>query len=154
VYSHKILVTEIRNPARAFGAHGTHWRAIAFEKSQRRSAPMDRCKEYSCFALSFAGLGYIVLRLLTPFAPGGNAFGIAAHSPVLPPALNAIGAMAAIFAAARLLSFAVRRWRSQRLSAPLPQSAAASPLAVSRQFYRLPPPVKPRAHFGLRGVPR
>jgi hypothetical protein len=113
---------------------------------------MDRCKEYSCFALSFAGLGYIVLGLLTSFALGGDAFGIAAHSTVLPPALNASGTLAAIFAVARLLFLAVRRWRSRHPSPLQPQSAAALPLVL--KSYRLPPPVKPRSHFGLRGVPR
>jgi len=115
---------------------------------------MDRCKEYSCFALSFAGLGYIALRLLTSFAPGGGVSGIAVHSPVLPPALNAIGTLAAIFAVARIVALAVRRWRPRHPSPSPAPSAAASPRVVRCKSYRLPPPVKPRSHFGLRGIPR
>jgi len=112
---------------------------------------MDRCKEYSCFALSFAGLGYIALRLLTSLPFGNGAAGV--HAPVLPPALNVIGAMAAVFAVVRLLSIAVRQRRSP-LPAAIPQPAAALPLAPRQNSFRTPPPVKPRSHFGLRGIPR
>ena len=87
---------------------------------------MDRCKEYSCFALSFAGLGYIALRLLTRLRSAAALSGIAIHSPVLPPALNAIGTLAAIFAVARIVALAVRRWRPRHPSpSPAPSRGIA-----------------------------
>jgi hypothetical protein len=106
---------------------------------------MDRCKEYFCFAFSFAGLGTIVLWLLTSRG----------HPLALSPALEEIGMLSAIFFITRMLLLAIRRLRRQPTApaavAATPRLAAARPLR--RKALRPPAPVKPRSHFGLRGMP-
>lgn len=111
---------------------------------------MDRCKEYCGFAISFAGLGYIVLWPLAGY--GGRLFGVWLHPLTLPPALQAVGVLSAIFVSVRLLLLAVRRLRRQGATAAA--AAPKSPAPACRKFLRHLPPVKPRSQFGLRGTSR
>lgn len=105
---------------------------------------MTRVWDYISFAVWFAGLGYLVMWLL----------GSPDHL-VLPPALHAIGVAAAMLIPVRLLLRIVKRWRAG--------AGAASAIDTRQSAAVLRPPrrkatypirsVKPRSHFGLRGVP-
>ncbi len=102
---------------------------------------MHRVWDYFGFAVWFAGLGYIVMWLLS--------------SPdllLLPPALHLLGVASALFVAVRLLLRAVGRRRAAVGAVP-----ARKPTAVLRPPRRKPAyplrAVKPRSHFGLRGMP-
>jgi len=105
---------------------------------------MTRVRDYISFAIWFAGLGYIVLWLL----------GSPDHL-VLPPALHAIGVAAALLIPVRLLSRMVKRRRAA--AGAVPGTEARQPTAVLRPLRRTASypirTVKPRSHFGLRGVP-
>jgi cytochrome b561 len=104
---------------------------------------MTRVWDYISFAIWFSGLGYIVLWLL----------GSPNHL-VLPPALHAIGVAAAVLIPVRLLLRIVKRRRAAGAS---PAIHARQPAAVLRPLRRKASypirTVKPRSHFGLRGVP-
>jgi hypothetical protein len=70
----------------------------------------------------------------------------------LPPGLHALGFMSAIFVATRAVVDAVRRSRRRSSPALVLQSTDEAPSPP-----RKPSPlrtVKPRTHFGLRGVQR
>jgi hypothetical protein len=105
---------------------------------------MNRVWDYFSFAVWFAGLGYIVLWL----------FGSPEHL-ILPPALHIIGVASAMFVPVRLL-FRTNGRRRVRAAA-MPAAHARTPAAVLRPRRRRPEctlrSVKPRSHFGLRGVP-
>ena len=104
---------------------------------------MNRVWDYIRFAVWFAGLGYIIMWLLS--------------SPdllLLPPALHAVGIASAILVPV-LLSRAVGRRRAaasaaEAVSAPTPAAIPQPPLRNSARPLRS---VKPRSHFGLRGTP-
>lgn len=132
---------------------------------------MNRIKDYTGFVGWFAGLGYIVLWPLTVDNLSGQPFGAAifcsdspisvpeilchaAHPLRMPLGLHALGFMSAVFVTIRLLVYAVRRsWPSgaappkERISAVLPPPLPRKPALPGRY-------VKPRTHFGLRGMPR
>jgi membrane protein implicated in regulation of membrane protease activity len=103
---------------------------------------MNRVWDYIVFAVWFAGLGYIVVWL------GGSPVHL-----MLPPALHAVGVAAATLVPVRLLVRAVGRRRR-----PAPGVVARKPAAVLRPPRRKSShpirQVKPRSHFGLRGMPR
>jgi hypothetical protein len=108
---------------------------------------MNRVWDYIGFAVWFAGVGYIVLRLLG--SPGHLA---------LPPALHAIGLASAMFVAVRLLLHAVGRRRRAAVGVGAASALPARrPTAIlwppRRKPARALRPVKPRSHFGLRGMP-
>lgn len=135
---------------------------------------MNRIKDYSCFAACFVGLGYIVLWPITANEMGGEAFGASifcrdgsfglmdfvcsSSQPLrMAPGLHAIGFMSAIFVTTRLLLSAVKRSRRAvraRRSASAAVQTPDEPPPPRRK--PLPPyrPMKPRTHFGLRGVSR
>ena len=137
---------------------------------------MTRIKDYVCFAGWFSGLGYIVLWPVTSTDFLGKPFGAAvachgggpgvtemlcnsAAALQLPPGLHALGFLSALFVTARLLMHSIRRARcaaglGEAAAVPAPVSHAA--LALRRLRQPPPPrrPIKPRTHFGLRGVPR
>jgi hypothetical protein len=143
---------------------------IARERSLAREAPMNRCKDYFCFAIWFAGLATIALWLVTSQHAGGRLLGDAlfcradAFAPLgwlcfsthpLPLPLQALGAICALVVIAQLLMKALRRPRS------LAQVNAAAPAPVEGrspqqrwQASRRITSVKARSHFGLRGPPR
>ena len=102
---------------------------------------MNRVWDYIVFAVWFAGLGYVVVWL------GGPPVQL-----MLPPALHAVGVAAATLVPVRLLMRAVGR---RRLA---PGVMARKPTAVLRPPRRKSSypirHVKPRSHFGLRGMPR
>jgi cytochrome b561 len=102
---------------------------------------MNRVWDYIVFAVWFAGLGYIVVWL------GGSPVHL-----MLPPALHAVGVAAATLVPVRLLVRAVGR------RCPAPGVVARKPAAVLRPPRRKSShpirQVKPRSHFGLRGMPR
>jgi len=113
---------------------------------------MDRCRDYFCFAVSFAGLGYIALWPLAGY--GGDLFGVSLTPLVLPPALHLAGTLSAIFVAVRALLLASRRLRRPSAApATLPQMAVPARIPC-RKALRQVAAVKPRAQFGLRGTPR
>lgn len=104
---------------------------------------MKRVWDYIGFAVCFAGLGYVALRLVG----GPGVMG-------LPPLLHAVGAVAAAFVPLRVaLSVSGRR----RAGAPAAPAAPRKPAAVLRPPRRKSTypirQVKPRDHFGLRGMP-
>jgi len=137
---------------------------------------MNRIKDYTCFAACFVGLGYIVLWPITANELNGEAFGASilcrdgsfgimdfvcssSHPLRMAPGLHAIGFMSAVFVTTRLVYSAVKRSRrAARAGRP-----AASSAAIQTPDEPAPPPckprlppystVKPRAQFGLRGVP-
>lgn len=131
---------------------------------------MNRIKDYVCFAACFAGLGYIVLWPITADELGGSfsasmfcrdgtagllGFMCQSVQPLrLAPGLHALGFVSAVFVAARAVIAAVKRSRRP----PLPAIAMQSADEEKPPPPRKPPPslrtVKPRTHFGLRGVSR
>jgi hypothetical protein len=104
---------------------------------------MNRVWDYIGFAVCFAGLGYAGLWLV------GSPDYLA-----LPPLLHALGGGAAAFVPVRLIIAIVGR-RSD--GSAMPAAHARGPVAASRPLRRKATypirQVKPRSHFGLRGVP-
>jgi hypothetical protein len=101
---------------------------------------MNRVWDYIGFAVWFAGLGYIVMWLL----------GSPDHL-MLPPGLHAVGVASAMLVPVRLVLHAVSRRRAMPVvQARKPASVLRPPRRKSSYPLR---PVKPRSHFGLRGVP-
>jgi cytochrome b561 len=100
---------------------------------------MNRVWDYLGFTVWFAGLGYIVMWLL------GSP-----HHLVLSPGLHGLGVAAALLVPVRLLLRAVGR----RPAAPkVPPRTPAAVLRPPRRKSTYPiRQVKPRSHFGLRGV--
>jgi len=112
---------------------------------------MDRCKDYFCFAVCFAGLGYIALCTL---AGCGDLFGVSLSPLALPPALRLAGTLSAIFVGLRALLLVSRRLRGPP-AAPATLPGMAVPARIPRRkASRQVAAVKPRAQFGLRGTPR
>jgi hypothetical protein len=135
---------------------------------------MNRIRDYTVFALWFAGLGYVALWPVSSVDPSGKPFGASifcndaslnqldllcnsSHPLELPPGLHAIGFLSAIYVMARLPLFAVKRVRRASRAA-----AAEPPAPKAQQDAALPPPRQPtcrthtcapRTHFGLRGAP-
>jgi hypothetical protein len=103
---------------------------------------MNRVWDYISFAVWFAGLGYIVLWLFG--SPGQLA---------LSPGLHAVGVAAAMFVPVRLLVRAVGRRRHRAQTASRPRKPAAVLRQPRRKAAYPPRAVKPRSHFGLRGMP-
>jgi hypothetical protein len=141
---------------------------------------MNRIKDYAGFATWFAGLGYIVLWPVSSPDLGGKPFGAAilcrdsslslldllcnsAHPLRLPAGLHAIGFLAAVLVTIRLLLYAIRRSRraagtnaadAAALAARLPVTLPRPPQPPQQKTERPLRTVKPRTHFGLRGMPR
>lgn len=136
---------------------------------------MNRFKDYIGFAIWFTGIGYIALWPITSPEVGGRPFGAslfcgeAARSVLdflchaalplqMPANLHVLGFLAALFVVARLILLALRR-ALRTGDTPLDISALTmclpgiDPPARRKPSRRLPR-VKPRAHFGLRGMPR
>ncbi len=135
---------------------------------------MDRCKDYCGFVIWFAGIGYAVLWPFSANGGSGHPFGASivcddAHHGILaalcdlprpfalPVGLHVLGLVAAIMVAARLLLRLLDRWRRRPGVVPAAALNVRLPGAIPT---RPPPPgrrlrkVKPRKHFGLRGIPR
>jgi hypothetical protein len=139
---------------------------------------MDRLKEYFSFAVWFAGLGYLPLWPLTLNGPGGDLFGAsllcdgapsapfvwldwlcsAPHPFTLSPALHVLGAASACFVCLCLICRGVRRLRRRRrvaaVSVRIPESLLSPTRPPRSPPLVLPRAIKPRAHFGLRGIDR
>ena len=98
--------------------------------------------DYIGFAVCFAGLGYIALWLI----------GSPEHL-VLPAALHALGGGAAAFVPVRLIMGVISRRRAADGALPAPREARRGAASAAAQGYLSDPQVKPRSHFGLRGVP-
>lgn len=132
---------------------------------------MNRIKDYTGFAGWFAGLGYIVLWPLTVDNLSDKPFGAsifcrdgpisvpdllcnASHPLRMPGALHALGFLSAVFVTVRLLVCAFKgscraiRSRQTALPANIPAEVPPPPRkpAVPYRY------VKPRTHFGLRGI--
>jgi hypothetical protein len=105
---------------------------------------MNRVWDYIGFVIWFAGLGYIVMWLV----------GSTDHL-TLPPGLHTLGVAAAMLVPVRLVLCAVRRRRAA--ASYMPVVRARNPASVLRPVRRKPQrplrTVKPRNHFGLRGMP-
>lgn len=114
---------------------------------------MHRVKDHICFAVSFIGLGYIVLWMVT--APL-----------ILPPGIHLAGLISTLYVAARSAWWLVRRARCTNVPAGVAAPVPPGRLSVVRkrppgQSIRrhLAPPqqparwVRPRSEFGLRGPP-
>ncbi|MEI9803185.1 MAG: hypothetical protein WDN48_00440 [Pseudolabrys sp.] len=126
----------------------------------------------------FAGLGYIVLWPVTTRDLGGPSFGASifcydsgpgitnylcnsAHLLQLPPGLHMLGLLSAAFVTTRLLAHSIKRVRrvaSRGKMDAAPTNVSSATVALRRLHKPPPPPprraVKPRTHFGLRGMPR
>ncbi len=136
---------------------------------------MNRIKDYAVFAGWFAGLGYIVLWPVTASDLGGKPFGASifcrdnsfsvldllcnsAHPLQLSAGLHVLGFLSAIFVTAQLLLHAIKRAR--RAAGKGARMAASSPTGQNTATLTPPPRkpapprrwVKPRTHFGLRGM--
>ena len=139
---------------------------------------MNRVREYTQFAVSFVGLGYIVLWPLTardndiaklgatlicgdePFERV-NLICNLPHALHLSPGLHLIGLLSAICVVVRLLLPQLRRSRrapGALVTAPALASRIPAVLPRAPRPARKKPscplrPVRPRKDFGLRGVP-
>ena len=137
---------------------------------------MNRVKDYTGFATWFSGIDYIALWPVTSPDVGGKPFGASifcrdvslsvldflcnsAHPLRLPPTLHALGFLSTVFVTVRLLLYAIKRSRRavgsravemSALMAQLPDAVPPPPRKPKPPFR----PVKPRTHFGLRGMPR
>jgi len=133
---------------------------------------MNRIKDYAGFVGWFAGLGYIVLWPITADDLGGKPFGASifctegaprltdllcnsAQPLHMPVGLHVLGFLSAAFVTIRLLLYTIRRTRraaggpvSPPVRIPVAPAQAPRQKPASRR-----PPIKPRAHFGLRGMP-
>jgi len=113
---------------------------------------MNRCKDYACFIVWFAGLSYMALWPLTAHGNGGVGLGADWK---LPPTLHALGLIASFFVLARIAAIAFARFRPRRAAQP-PPTVAADLLETRLNARRWKAPsaqsVKPRAQFGLRGT--
>jgi len=137
----------------------------------------NRFQDYAGFATWFCGLGYFVLWPVTSSDLGGRLFGASifcrdgslslldllcnsAHPLRLPSALHGLGFLSAVFVTVRMLIYAVGRLRraASRSAAGASALSVRMPVAILQPPRRKPAPplrpVKPRAHFGLRGTPR
>ncbi|MDP2409086.1 MAG: hypothetical protein Q8M26_02245 [Pseudolabrys sp.] len=139
---------------------------------------MNRAKDYISFAGWFMGIGYAVMWPFTASSRSGQPFGAsvlcgdealtgwlcpASYPLRMPEELHALGFVAALFVAVRLVTYAIRRLRRRRqnlaLVPPSDVPIVPAPEVVVRPRLRPPAPpphrsVKPRSHFGLRNVPR
>jgi hypothetical protein len=129
---------------------------------------MNRIKDYVCFATCFAGLGYVALWPITADEAGGSVSALmfcrgggpdwlgflcqSAQPLRLPPGLHALGFLSAIFVTARALVGAVRL--SRRRSSPIISLQSPDEMPPPRKPRPPLRTIKPRAHFGLRGMPR
>ncbi len=135
---------------------------------------MNRLQDYCGFVIWFAGIGYAVLWPFSAVGGGGYPFGtsivcgdkhggaLAAlcelpHPFVLPVGLHVLGFAAATMVAARLLLRLIDRWRNRPRVVPAEALNLRLPGAIPTRWK--PPArrlrgVKPRKHFGLRGMPR
>lgn len=136
---------------------------------------MDRLKDYIGFAVWFAGLGYIAMWPLASSGDSGVPFGatiLCADGPLrvadvlchlphplpLPLPFHVLGALSTSIVAVLFFRLALNRSRrvrslasaSQRM-APMPESP---PARLPDSILQSLPRVKPRSHFGLRGVRR
>jgi len=135
---------------------------------------MNRIKDYAGFAGWFAGLGYIVLWPVTSPELGSKPFGASIFcrdgSPGmldflcnleyplrLPPGLHALGFLSAVFVIIQLLCCAFRRSRRANRGSAVTANFPAVPTKIVPPRPAKPRPplrsVKPRTHFGLRGMP-
>lgn len=134
---------------------------------------MNRIKDYVTFTAWFAGLGYIVMWPVTAADLGGQPFGASVFCREssaamldalcntermlkMPSGLHVLGFLSAVYVTTRLLWSAIKRSRrgAHASSALMPEGQSPE-LAPSPR--RKPPPrpmVKPRTHFGLRGIQR
>ena len=103
---------------------------------------MNRVWDYIGFAVWFAGLGYIAMWLV----------GSPDHL-VLPPALHAVGVAAAVLVPVRLVLRAVGKQRTGAVPPARPRTPATVLRPTRRRPARPLRQVKPRNHFGLRGMP-
>ena len=136
---------------------------------------MNRCRDYFGFAVWFAGIGYAVLWPLSAIGDGGRPFGASIvcgdgsggvmaalcnlpHPLALPVGLHVLGATAAMLVGARLSCRGLRRLQPRNSVMPAAALNARLPGALPQHAPKKPPrplrPVKPRTHFGLRGLPR
>ena len=112
---------------------------------------MNRVGEYIRFVMWFMGLGYAGLWPFTAYDVTG--LGVRLQ---LSPGLHLVGMLAASGVLICLLLRSLRHlWRRARARAV---DAAPQPVVPLRLLRKPPPPphryVRPRTHFGLRGVPR
>jgi hypothetical protein len=137
---------------------------------------MNRIKDYTGFAIRFTGVGYIALWPLSSPSPNGDLFGaplicrdgsfalvdFLCHSPhplQLSISLHAVGFLAALFVITQFSLRTILRARRKRARTTVNAStlAARLPAKVLRPRRQKPigpqHPVKPRAQFGLRGMP-
>ena len=135
---------------------------------------MNRIKDYSAFAIWFAGLGYIALWPITSPDSGGKPFGASlfcgdaslgmldflcrsALPLQLPANLHVLGLLSALFVILQLALRALKRPRRPAGTSAVDISALVTRLPVPpprRKPVRPLPRIKPRTHFGLRGMSR
>jgi hypothetical protein len=133
---------------------------------------MDRVRAYINFAVWFIGLGYIVLWPLTvhdsgiatleaSFICGGRSFAQLdmlcnpAYPLRLSPGLHLVGLVSVVCIVLRLLLRQVRRSRRALIALTPRTLATRIPAALRSRKKPVCPPrlIKPRKHFGLRGIP-
>ena len=116
---------------------------------------MNRCKDYACFIIWFAGLSYMALWPLSAHGVGGIGLG---GDWELPPTLHVIGLAAAVFVNIKIVQLVLARFRKPRAAQaepnPLTPDLVAARLNVGRWKAPSAQTVKPREQFGLRGTER
>lgn len=121
---------------------------------------MQQVKDYAGFAVRFTGLAYVVVYALT--APEWGAPLASLLTVSLPPGLHLIGAVAAALVVVESALAAVRSWRKVPSVPDALVAAPGRPVSTGANATRqvplrarapLPPQVKPRQAFGLRGMP-
>lgn len=135
---------------------------------------MHRILDYLNFALSFTGLGYVVIWPVSAVNEQGDLFGTALlcggdiallsllcawpHPVQLSPSLHLLGMLAASYVLARLaLRFVQHLRRRQRVTLDAAVLAERLPDIVTQPRPSKPsrplPSTRPRVQFGLRGQP-
>jgi len=137
---------------------------------------MNRIREYTGFAIGYLGLGYIVLWPLSGADHSGQPFGASLvcgdtswllldfichseHRLQMSPSLHALGLMSTSLVTLRVLFYALKRTRRAVIppAVDISMMLARLPKMNSPPRRTRPPAqravVKPRAQFGLRGVP-
>jgi hypothetical protein len=133
---------------------------------------MNRVRDYCTFAIGYCGLGYILVWPLSSPDGGSALFGAAfvcggrmvapvrwlcdlPHPLQFSVPLHLLGLISALAVAARLALWLLRRIRrpASLPSAPAASASGPAPALADRPRLRRPSPIKPRAHFGLRGTP-
>ena len=115
------------------------------ERGSPSGLAMERIRDYGGFIVWFMGLGYLAGWAAAPD-----------RLAAMPASVHAIGLTALAFLPWRAWVWWKRRGAANAAVAPAVTASPSPPFTPIKQRRPAPPPkrnVKPRNHFGLRGVP-